>query len=319
VVATHRALMLGHLAQRQHGVFTRRQAIQIGFTPGEVDGRVKRLEWVSVDRGVYRSAETGESWHQRVEAACLAGPAVASHRAAAALWQLAGFAPELVEVTAVRHRRRTTPGVVWHESVRLDEQTTTIIDGIPVTDATRTLLDLGAVVDLSELLGAIDDAVRRRLVSLDSLGHELARWDPRRRGSARVRRAVAARVGQPAPASVLETEFCALVEAFGLPRPCRQWRIRDDDGRVLARVDFAFPAARVVIEIDGLRFHGGPDDWQDDLKRQNAVMARGYRVLRFTAEDLRRRPDQVNATIRAALSVQDALLDPPGDGGRRNM
>jgi very-short-patch-repair endonuclease len=291
----------------------------VGFTSGEIDGCIKRIEWVSVDYGVYRAATTGSTWRQRLMAACLAGPAVASHRSAAALWDLAGFAPGIIEVTAVRHRRRKPSGVVWHESVRLEERRTGVIDGIPVTDPARTILDLGAVVDLARLLTALDDAVRRRLVSLEGLRHELARWDPRRRGSARVRRAVAARVGEPIPASTLETEFTTLIERFQLPRPCRQWPIRDDDGCLLARVDFAYPAARLVIEIDSLRFHAGPEDWREDLKRQNLVIARGYRVLRFTADDLRRRPDQVNATIRTALSRQDASLDPRHDGERRNM
>jgi hypothetical protein len=310
--------MLGHLARRQHGVFTRRQAAEVGFTSSEVDGRVRRAEWVSVDHGVYRSAETADSWKQRLMAACLVGPAVASHRAAAALWELVGIPPDVVEVTAVRHRRRKRYDVVWHESVRLEERCVTEIDGIPVTDPTRTILDLGAVVDVTRLLAALDDATRRKLISLDGLRHELERWDPRRRGSARVRRAVAARLGEPVPASELETEFCALVDSYELPHPCRQWPVRADDGLVLARVDFAYPAARLVIEIDGLRFHGGPDDWRADLKRQNVVMSRGYRVLRFTADDIRSRPDQVNATIRTALAPQDASVDPPHDGERRN-
>ena len=121
-----------------------------------------------------------------------------------------------------------------------------------------------------------------------------------------MRLAIGQRTGDAVPASILESDFASLVEAFGLPRPCRQWPVRDEGGRVLARVDFAYPAARLVIEIDSLRHHAGPQDWRDDLQRQNVVMARGLRVLRFTAGDLRLRPDQVNATIRTALQAPDA-------------
>ncbi len=85
MASPHRATVLGRLAKSQHGVFTRRQALEAGFTPGEVDGRVNRQAWIGVDYAVYRAAETPTSWHQRLMAACLGGPAVASHRSAAAL------------------------------------------------------------------------------------------------------------------------------------------------------------------------------------------------------------------------------------------
>jgi len=319
VATPQRSIVLGQLARRQHGVFTRRQALEVGFSTGEIDGRIKRREWVAIDHGIYRSAQTPPSWRARVTAACLAGPAVASHRSAAALWGFPGFDEDIVEVTALRHRRRKAPGVVWHESVRLEAAATTVVDGIPLTRPTRTILDLGAVVEVTDVVRALDDAVRRKLLTVDGLRRELARWDTRRRGSARVREAAAMRSSDPVPASVLESEFQALIDAFELPRPCRQWPLRDEHGNVIARVDFAYPAARLVIEIDSLRFHAGPDDWRDDLRRQNLVMARGLRVLRFTADDLRRRPDQVDATIRAALGPpRDASLDPPPDGERRN-
>src|SRR5205814_1387990 len=101
------------------------------------------------------------SWEQRLLAACLAGPAVASHRSAAALWCLPPFDRDALEVTALRHRRRKASDIRWHESIRLTDADTTILDGIPATDATRTLLDLAAVVDASALIIAFDDAVRR--------------------------------------------------------------------------------------------------------------------------------------------------------------
>jgi very-short-patch-repair endonuclease len=319
VAAPTRNLTLGEIARSQHGVFTRRQAASAGFTRNEIDGRIRRVEWTAVDYGVYRSAETPSTWRQRLMAACLAGPAVASHRSAAALWSFPDFAEDVVEVTAVRHRRRTSDDVIWHESVRLDERDLTAVDQIPITSATRTVIDLGAVVGREILLSAIDDALRRKLTSVERLDNELEHWGTRRRGSGNVRRAVALRRDAPVPESPLESEFDELIRRFGLPTPSRQWVIRDEHGDAVARVDFAYPVARVAIEVDGLRWHGSLPDQKRDARRQAKIEAAGWRVLRFTAQDIRRRPDQVRDAVFSALALWDASLDLPHDGERRNQ
>ena len=306
---------LATVAHRQHGVFTRRQAIEAGYALGQIDHRVQTNEWVAVDHGVYRAAQTPTSWLQRLMAACLAGPAVASHRAAAELWGFPGYATGLIEVTAVRHKRRKPSDVVWHETVRLDERQATVLEGVPVTRPGRTIIDLGAVVDVTTLLHALDDALRRRLTSLQALEAELQRWGDRRRGSGRVRRAIALRVGQPIPESILESEFEELVRREGLPIPSRQWTVRGPDGTVIARVDFAYPVARLAIEIDGARYH----DDRRDLDRQNAIESLGWRVQRFTARHIRYRPTDVAVMIMSALHHSPASLDAVFQGERRNM
>jgi hypothetical protein len=53
-------------------------------------------------------------------------------------------------------------------------------------------------------------------------------------------------------------------------------------GRVIAVVDLLFEQERVVIEIDGLRAHSGREAFVRDRRRQNALVACGYLVLRFT-------------------------------------
>jgi very-short-patch-repair endonuclease len=319
VPAVHPAASLGRLATNQHGVFTRRQALDAGFTDGEIDGRVQRRAWVAVDYGVYRAAETPGSWHQRLLAACLAGPAVASHRSAAALWKLTDFPAGVIEVTAVRHRRRWKGDVVWHESVRLDERDITNIENVPLTNATRTILDLGAVVEERELIRALDDAVRRRLTSVPRLQIELERWGTRRRGSGTLRRALARRVDGVVPESALETAFDELVEQYNLPRPSRQWVVRDAFGQFVARVDFAYPAARLAIELQSVQHHFALEARLRDMERENGLAAVNWRMLQFTAHDLRRRPEVVRAKILAALQSAHALLDHSHEGDLRNQ
>lgn len=69
-------------------------------------------------------------------------------------------------------------------------------------------------------------------------------------------------------------------------------------------VDFVFPDAKVAIEIDGLAFHSGADDFQRDRIKQNAIALAGWQVLRFTWLDLTEYPGRVIATIRRAISAR---------------
>lgn len=257
-----------------------------------------------IDHAVYRFAAIPTSWHQRLLAACLAGAAVASHRSSAALWNVPGYARDVIEVTAVRHRRRKASDVIWHESRRLDPRDTTDLEHVPVTTFTRTVLDLGAVVDESELLQCFDDGVRRSLTSWLRVSVELERFGNRRIGSGTVRRVLQRRSPQEVPrGSTLETTFEQLVRDFRLPSPVGQLEICDGLGQFVARVDFAYPDLRVAIEIDGSRTHAGTADWNRDLIRQNRIVALGWRVLRFTSVDLSRRPDEVARTIASALDT----------------
>jgi predicted transcriptional regulator of viral defense system len=182
-------LLLAHAAQ-QHGLFTRRQAFDAGMTRSSIDWRIAKGNWCAVDQGVYRAAATPASRRQRLLAACLAGPAVASHRAAAALWGFPGFEEAPIEVSAMRHFRRHAADVVWHESRHLGERSVTAVDGIPITRAARTIVDLGYVVDEATVVSALDDALRRALVTVSSVEETLERIGPRRLGSGVVRAAL---------------------------------------------------------------------------------------------------------------------------------
>jgi very-short-patch-repair endonuclease len=73
------------------------------------------------------------------------------------------------------------------------------------------------------------------------------------------------------------------------------------EGAVI-RPDVLLAAARLVLEVDGWAFHGGREEFQRDRDRQNALTSAGYRVLRFTWQDLSERPNEVLKRIRRTLS-----------------
>ena len=64
-------------------------------------------------------------------------------------------------------------------------------------------------------------------------------------------------------------------------------------------VDFLAAEARLVVEVDG-NCHRGRE--RADARRQRALEARGYRVLRFEAEAVLKQLPVVVAAIRAVLA-----------------
>jgi len=104
-----------------------------------------------------------------------------------------------------------------------------------------------------------------------------------------------------APASELEQLFVELVGAAGLPPPVRQLDVGDDQGWI-GRVDFAYPRIGLLIELDGRRFHSALLDRMTDQRRDERMLAGGWRqVLRLSWFDVVHRPGEGLALLRPRL------------------
>jgi very-short-patch-repair endonuclease len=295
-------MIISRYANRQHGGFTRSQALEAGFSSSAISRRRISGLWEGVDHIVYRLAGTPSSWKQQLMAACLAGPAVASHRAAAILWEFPGMPADIIEVTALRHQRRRASHVTWHESRHLTKRDVTEVDRVPVTRPVRTFLDLGVVLNSNQLEEVLDNGLRRNLLDIAAIWRRVDELGDLRPGSKRVRGVLGFRVAGDRPAeSVLETRFRHLVRGAGLPMPTPQFEIRVNGST--ARVDFAYPEFRLAIELDGAAYHSSSRARGRDRLRENQLVALGWRVLRFTWEDVR---DQPAAVLNAMRCVQEA-------------
>jgi very-short-patch-repair endonuclease len=236
-------------------------------------------------------------------AACLAGPAVASHRSASFLWNLPCTSDCLVEVTALRHRRRRVRDVVWHESFHLEERDVTEMDGIPVTRPVRTFLDLAGVLRDNQLEEVLNEGIRRNLLSVPAIWRRLEQLGELRRGAGRARRALDRHVpAQRPPDSVLETRYLQLLRKAGLPAGIPQHEVRRLDG-TRAFLDFAYPDLMLAVELDGDASHFGARRSRSDQTRENDAGALGWRVLRFDWDDVTKRPDYVLGMVRVALRI----------------
>ena len=109
-------------------------------------------------------------------------------------------------------------------------------------------------------------------------------------------------LGTRRPDGLLEPRMARLLRRAGLPPASFQYEIRDRLGRLLARVDFAYPDVMLAIEVDGYEIHGSPGAMAKDFVRQNGLVSTGWRVLRFTWSQVVREPDMVATAIAAALA-----------------
>ena len=69
------------------------------------------------------------------------------------------------------------------------------------------------------------------------------------------------------------------------------------------RIDLAFPAQKVAVEVDGWAWHVDPERFRADRRKQNALVRAGWDPLRFTWHDLDQRPDAVLTEIRETVAA----------------
>jgi hypothetical protein len=298
------------LLRTQAGIVTRAQLLAAGWSSSAVGRAVASGRLLGVTPGVYRVA--GAPWSRRCAqwAALLsAGPGSALARWSAA--EAHGFAePQKRPVDVIVPPPRRGPAqpaafVRVHRSRTLRPDERCEVAGLVLTTGARTLLDLAACgVARSHLGELMAGAVRVGACDLDGVARTLERH-PFARGRRQLCWALTllADDGTAARSDVEIATLMAIVEA-GLPRPQVAHRVFTEHGKLVAEVDLAYPQQRIAIEIDGYRWHSTPAQKRRDEQRQNQLILLGWRVLRFSASEVRRRPDVVVAAVRRAL--QDA-------------
>ncbi len=279
------------LAAAQRGVVARRQLLKLGMSRARVDERVRSGRLHPLHRGVYLVGHKVPPEGAREMAAALAcGPrASVSHRSAATLWALAPSLPNTapVHVTVHNGSHRARPGIRVHR-IALPRSDRRSLDGVPVTSATRTIVDLAVARDPC-LESAAARALRRGLAGRDELV-ERARAT---RGCRSLMRLLDA--GPALTESEAEARFLKLVRRAHLPMP----ECNVPLGRFV--VDFLWRDESLIVEIDGFAFHSDRSTFESDRVRDAELQLAGFRVLRFTWRMLVDQPQAVVARLARAL------------------
>jgi hypothetical protein len=269
-------------------------------------GRVTRAQlrsraWQHLFPDVYACASLRITHRRRARAVSvlLLPGAVLSGRSAAVMWGVDDLAgrDDPVECTVVPKRRSGAVRGVAVNRRSLGDDDVVTKDGVPVTTPLRTALDLARIQPPDEAVVCLDQFLRSRLVTLEEVrSAEQATTGPGCRGI----RLAAARADGLAE-SPQETRVRLVLHASRLPRPVAQYVVRED-GRFVAKVDFAWPDAKLALEYDGV-WHGRPQQVGPDRRRLNRLTAAGWTVLFVTAADLHD-PVALVARIGAALAAR---------------
>jgi hypothetical protein len=230
-------------------------------------------------------------------------PAAVSHQTAAELWGLTRRGVRGIEVVTTRWDRVHRPNLKVHESLDLVAEDIAERDGVHITTPTRTIVDLGAsnrwIVE-----HAFEQGIRLGLFDLDeveSLVHRVARKG--RRGVGVIRPLLEARRRwDSSTESALEDLFRRAIADVALPDPTPQYEVRESSGGFVCRADFAYPAARLLIELDSEAHHLDRIAFRRDRSKQNRAIVLGWTVLRYTWWDLREQPWRVVSEVRSALA-----------------
>ena len=292
-------------AGRQHGVIAGRQLVELGLSASAVPKRVTSGRLHRVHRGVFSVGHPLLTQRGRFMAAVLAcGPeAWASHYCSGVLFELGLGARRLIDVTTRSARGRTLPGIRTHSAATLTEADVDIIDGIPSTTLARTLLDIAEDGTRREVERALDRAEQARILDMRAVDAVLARANGRH--GAKLLCAVLAehRVGSTLTRNKLEEAFLAIARGTGLPPDAvNEWiAFPEGDG---AEADFVYRAQRLLVETDGRDPHTTRNAFESDRLRDQRLMLLGWRVARFTWQQITFEPGYVAATLRGLLNGQ---------------
>ena len=187
------------------------------------------------------------------------------------------------------------PGITVRRRV-LDPAHITVRCGARTTTAEATAVDLARVGTLEDAVVLIDRLIHARVTSLDLVRATCTASSGR--GCRQVREAAALADGLAG--SPQETRLRLVLRGSTLPRPVAQFVVRDAAGFV-ARVDFAWPEAKVAVEYEGAWHGESHQQVAADRQRLNRLTAAGWTVVFVTAADMYR-PEQIVARIAAALA-----------------
>lgn len=288
------------VAVKQGGVILRSQALDLGFTIEQIRHRLAVSDWIRLTDGSYRVLDMREPQHRLRAAVVVLPGAVVSHQSAG---EIHGF-PRVPEGHAVVMVHASTThvleGVTVHRTRDLRADHVVSLGELPVTSRERTIVDLAGVLHRRHLAELVDDCLAGGYVTLHGLAATFEVVGRRgKKGTAALRAIIDDRLGDTAVSgSAMERRAMALLLAAGLPRPRVEFPFPWDAGR---RFDMAYPDRKVAIEWDSRRWHTRYEDFDRDRHRDREAIVHGWVVLRFTWDDLDRRPHEIVDVLRRVV------------------
>lgn len=264
-----------------------------------------RSRYVKLHRNVYATRELELTAQDRAIAAWLwsGREAVLVGNSAAAMlgtkWMSAG---EPAEVGRTRYP--SPAGILVRSGIIADDEVHDLA-GICCTTAARTAYDIGRRIPPDKGVIRVDALLNATRCDIADVASIATRY-PGARGIRRLRTTLDLADG--GAESPQETRLRLLLVRAGLPRLATQIPVANDRGRVVRRIDMGWREWMVGVEYDGEQHWKDPAAHEDDINRLEFLAARGWRIVRVSANHLRYLPDQVVRRASEALIARGCPL-----------
>lgn len=270
---------LQRLAAVQADIVAAWQLVAVGWTRKAIEHQMERGSWRPVHPGVYALTQSPLTQRQRWMAAALTAPQTyLSDRSAASAWGFWNRATQVETVTRMGSGGPRRLGGVVVKRSRSVEAESTVLLGIPITTAARTLIDIAPGLTDRAVGRAFREAVRVKALTTRDLVATLGRHRGRR--GTRVLWHLAERYsGLPyrRTRSNAEARALEILHDAGVELPAVNIRVAGEEA------DLLWPARRLIIELDGPQFHQFSDE---DLRKQARWEAAGYVVRRISTDEV---------------------------------
>ena len=286
-----------------------RDELATATSPSTVKRWIRSGDVVQLQPGVLCLPERAGDWSARAQAATTWAGGPLSHISALRACGLVSVESGPIHVTVpVAPLPRGGSSVVAHRS---DRRLVTVQRGpLEAVAPERSLVDAWAWAHSprrNDRVGTERPVVRQALIEAVRVRHVRSSW---------VRRVSeglgphAGRVELPALLDLVDGGCQSELEIWGVlqvlpappvvPRYVQQHRVVLPSGRRVD-LDAAYVEARVAVELDGAAFHGSREARERDLRKDTALAAAGWIVLRFSHARLMADPEGCRREIVAAL------------------
>jgi very-short-patch-repair endonuclease len=226
-----------------------------------------------------------------------------SHDSAAQVFRFPGFDKNEVHVLVPKSLDHVCSIAQVHETRRFELVRPRIMWGIGVVAPADTLVHIAPDLGFKRLAWLTDELLFGKRFDLRALNNAFERLAPGCHGLQGLRAVLHDHApGEPVLESRLEKRFVEFVTAYRLPAFMRQVNIPGRDGRP-ARVDFLWPDARLIVEVDGRRWHARFADLDRDHLRDLHALSLGYRTARITWTMLNEDPATLAEDLLAARAA----------------
>lgn len=286
------------------GIISAFKLVEFGCSDRNIGWMVDRRELITMLPGVFRSAQWPCNREQTMAAVCARNPAaLIGFTTAGQLWGLRRMTDTRIHVLVPHGHSPQMEGVVVHRCRRIDPvDVVERPDGIRLTSPPRTLFDSADMIGSESTASVLEQLLNEQRVTFGTISDTVQRlFHPHRPGSRTMLAVIRSRPAwRKALQSDLEVRVLEEMSRQGLSVPVTQFPIRLPGGRDIA-IDFAWPSARLAIEVDHPAWHAGAVDSHADKGRDRKLATIGWTSARITDID-------VNGGLREAVADIGVIL-----------